>query len=137
MIIDLLKYTTFLRCQPHRSVNFSLLQAVISWIQDALRLTPIHLPDVRRSGELLSRAVASTSGFGLKDIWSSWTGSISPNSYSSKLEHAALGANDSESGHSRSHCRLSTYRLTHFRNSIAAVGTHSYQMSWDWDYPFC
>jgi len=75
-------------------VNFSLLQAVASWIQEALRLAPVHLPDISRPAELLSRAVASTSGLGLNDIWSSWTSSISPNSYIVELEQVALDADD-------------------------------------------
>jgi hypothetical protein len=102
LIIDLLKYATFLRRQPHSAVNFSLLQAVSSWIQEALRSTPVHLPDIIRSAEILSRTVASTSGLGLNDIWSSWTSSISPNSYTAELEQAILDTDDSEDGHSES-----------------------------------
>jgi hypothetical protein len=83
-------------------VNFSLLQAVSSWIQEALRSTPVHLPDISRSAELLSRAVASTSGLGLNDIWSSWTSSISPSSYIAELEQAILDTDDSGDGYSES-----------------------------------
>ena len=100
--MDLLKYTTFFRRQPHSAVNFSLLQAVSSWIQEALRSTPVHLPDISRSGELLSRAVASTSGLGLNDIWSSWTSSIGPSSYTTELEQAILDADDSGDAYSES-----------------------------------
>lgn len=113
MINDLLKYTAFFRCQPHSAVDFSLLQAVTSWIQEALRVAPVHLPDISRSAELLSRAVASTSGLGLSDIWSSWTSSISPNSYTLELEQATSDADDSEELYSRSHApRVSVNALT-------------------------
>ena len=84
-------------------MNFSLLQAVSSWIQEALRSMPVHLPDINRSAELLSRAVASTSGLGLNDIWSSWTSSISPSSYTAQLEQTILDTDDSGDGHSESH----------------------------------
>jgi len=84
-------------------VNFSLLQAFSSWIQEALRSTPVHLPDISRSAELLSRAVASTSGLGLNDIWSSWTSSIGPSSYTAELEQAISDTDDSGDGHSESH----------------------------------
>jgi len=103
LIIDLLKFTAFFWCQPNSAVNFSLLQAVTSWIQEALRLAPVHLPDISRSAELLSRAVASTSGLGLNDMWSSWTSSINPNSYSLELEQATSDADDSEEAYSGSH----------------------------------
>jgi hypothetical protein len=103
LIIDLLKYATFFRRQPHSAVNFSLLQSVSSWIQEAIRSTPVHLPDISRSAELLSRAVASTSGLGLNDIWSSWTSSIGPSSYTAELEQATLDTGDSEDGYSESH----------------------------------
>jgi hypothetical protein len=94
-------------------VDFSLLQAVTSWIQEALRVAPVHLPDISRSAELLSRAVASTSGLGLSDIWSSWTSSISPNSYTLELEQATSDADDSEELYSRSHApRVSVNALT-------------------------
>jgi hypothetical protein len=102
LIIDLLKYISFFRHQPHGAVNFSLLQAVSSWIQDALRSTRVHLPDISRSAELLSRAVASTSGLGLSDIWSSWTSSIGPSSYTTELEQAILETDDSGDGYSES-----------------------------------
>jgi hypothetical protein len=93
-------------------VNFSLLQAVSSWIQEALRSTPVHLPDISRSAELLSRAVASTSGLGLNDVWSSWTSSISPSSYSAELEQAILDTDDSGDEHSESRVpRVSIYIL--------------------------
>lgn len=84
-------------------MNFSLLQAFSSWIQEALRSTPVYLPDISRSAELLSRAVASTSGLGLNDIWSSWTSSISPSSYTAELEQAILDTDDSGDGYSESH----------------------------------
>jgi hypothetical protein len=113
LFIDLLKYTAFFRCQPHSALNFSLLQAVTSWIQEALRLAPVHLADISRSAEILSRAVASTSGLGLSDIWSSWTSSISPNSYTLELEQATSDADDSEESYSGSHSpRESVYVLT-------------------------
>ena len=83
-------------------MNFSLLQAVSSWIQETLRSTPVHLPDISRSAELLSRAVASTSGLGLNDIWSSWTSSVSPSSYSAELEQAILDSGDSGDEYSES-----------------------------------
>ena len=83
-------------------MNFSLLQAVSSWIQEALRSTPVHLPDISRSAELLSRAVASTSGLGLNDIWSSWTSSIGPSSYSAELDQAILDTDDNGDGYSES-----------------------------------
>lgn len=83
-------------------MNFSLLQVVSSWIQETLRSTPVHLPDISRSAELLSRAVASTSGLGLNDIWSSWTSSIGPSSYTAELEKAILDTNDSGDGYSES-----------------------------------
>jgi hypothetical protein len=105
LIIDLLKYIAFFRCQPHSAVNFSLLQAVTSWIQEALRLAPVHLPDISLSAEHLSRAVASNSGLGLNDIWSSWTSSISPNSYTLELEQATSDTDDSEKSYSES-CSL-------------------------------
>ena len=111
--MDLLKYTTFFRRQPHSAVNFSLLQAVSSWIQETLRSALVHLPDVTRSAELLSRAVASTSGLGLNDIWSSWTSSIGPSSYTSELEQVILDTDDSEDGYSESHAPgVSPYILT-------------------------
>jgi hypothetical protein len=81
-------------------MNFSLLQAVTSWIQDALRLAPVHLPMISRPLELLTRAVASTSGLGLNDIWSSWTSSISPKSYIIELEQVASDADDSGEAYS-------------------------------------
>ncbi len=84
-------------------MNFSLLQVVASWIQEALRLAPVHLPEISRSAELLSRAVASTSGLGLNDIWSSWTSSISPSSYAIELEQAASDADNSGEVYSESH----------------------------------
>jgi hypothetical protein len=84
-------------------MNFSLLQAVSSWIQEALRSMPVHLPDINRSAELLSSAVTSTSGLGLNDIWSSWTSSISPSSYTAELEQTTLDTDDSGDGHSESH----------------------------------
>lgn len=84
-------------------MNFSLLQAVSSWIQDALRSAPVHLPDISRSAELLSHAVASTSGLGLNDIWSSWTSSIGPSSYIAELDQAILDTDDSGDGYSESH----------------------------------
>ena len=99
LIIDLLKYTTFFRRQPHSAVNFSLLQAVTSWIQEALRSAPVRLPDITRSAEILSRAVASTSGLGLNDIWSSWTNSISTSLYTAELEQAILDTDDSVDGY--------------------------------------
>jgi hypothetical protein len=102
LTIDLFKYTAFLRLQLGTTVNISLLQAVASWIHDALRSTPIHLPGIKTSWELLSRAVASTSGFGLNDIWSSWMRSTSLNSYFPELDHAILDAIDNGSGHSGS-----------------------------------
>ena len=83
-------------------MNFSLLQAVASWIQEALRLAPVHLPEISRPAELLSRAVASTSGLGLNDIWSSWTSSISPNSYIVELEQVDSDADDSVEAYSGS-----------------------------------
>lgn len=83
-------------------MNFSLLQAVASWIQEALRLAPVYLPDISRPAELLSRAVASTSGLGLNDIWSSWTSSIGPNSYIVELEQVASDADDSGEAYSGS-----------------------------------
>lgn len=86
-------------------MNFSLLQAVTSWIQEALRLAPVHLPDISLSAEHLSRAVASNSGLGLNDIWSSWTSSISPNSYTLELEQATSDTDDSEKSYSES-CSL-------------------------------
>jgi hypothetical protein len=103
LIVDLLKYTTFFRRQPHSAVNFSLLQAVTSWIQEALRSAPFHLPDITRSADILSHAVASTSGLGLNDIWLSWTSSISPSSYTAELEQAILDTDDSGDGHGESH----------------------------------
>ena len=84
-------------------MNFSLLQVVSSWIQEALRSTPVNLPDISRSGELLSRAVASTSGLGLNDIWSSWTSSIGPSSYAAELGQAILDTDDSGDAYSESH----------------------------------
>lgn len=102
MTIDLLKYTAFLRLQLGTSVNISLLQAVASWIQDALRSTSIHLPDIKKSGELLSRAVASTSGLGLNEIWTSWMRPLSLSSDFPELDHATSDAIDSGSGHSGS-----------------------------------
>lgn len=83
-------------------MNFSLFQAVASWIQEALRLAPVHLPEISLSAELLSRAVASTSGLGLNDIWSSWTSSISPSSYAIELEQAASDADNSGEVYSES-----------------------------------
>ncbi|KAH9969750.1 P-loop containing nucleoside triphosphate hydrolase protein [Russula dissimulans] len=99
LIIDLLKYTTFLRNQPNSAVNFSVLQTVASWIQEALQLAPVHLPNVSRSAELLSRAVAPTSGFGLKYIWLSWMSSISPRSYIPELEQVIACADVSGDGY--------------------------------------
>jgi hypothetical protein len=118
LIIDLLKYTTFFQRQPHNVVNFSLLQAVTSWIQEALRSTPVHLPDITRSAETLSRAVASTSGLGLSNIWSSWASSISPSSYTAELEQAVLDTDDSGDGYSEFHPPgVSAYMLTSFQKS--------------------
>lgn len=103
-------------------MNFSLLQAFSSWIQEALRSTQVHLPDISRSAELLSRAVASTSGLGLNDIWSSWTSSISPNSYTAELEQTISDTDDSGDGHSKSHAPgVSVYILTSSQKS-----DHSY-----------
>ncbi|KAH9179366.1 midasin [Lactarius sanguifluus] len=72
LIIDLLKYTAFLRPYLDVTIDFSLLQAVVSWIQEALRSAPVHISGITRSAVLLSNSVAPTSGFGLTDIWSSW-----------------------------------------------------------------
>jgi hypothetical protein len=69
-------------------MDFSLLQAVASWIQEALRSAPAHLTCISRSGALLSQAVAPTSGLGLLDIWSSWSGSVKLNSHLPGLEQA-------------------------------------------------
>jgi hypothetical protein len=99
LIIDLLKYTAFLRRQFQRSISVSLLRTVTSWIQESLRSTPVRFPGINKAGELLSRAVAPTSGFGLNDIWSSWTRSISPHSYIPELEDAISDANDRGSEH--------------------------------------
>lgn len=113
LIIELLKYTAFFWCQPHSAVNFSLLQAVTSWIQEALRSTPVHLPDINLSAELLSQAVASTSGLGLNDIWSSWTSSINPSSYALELEQVTSDTDDSEEAYGGSHSpRISVHVLT-------------------------
>jgi len=65
-------------------------------------LAPVHLPNISRSAELLSRAVAPTSGFGLNDIWLSWTSSISPRSYVPELEQALAGADVIRDGYSKS-----------------------------------
>ena len=112
LIIDLLKCTTFFQRQPHSVVNFSLLQAVTSWIQETLQSTPVHLPDITRSAETLSRAVASTSGLGLNDIWSSWTSSISPSSYATELEQAIFDTDDSGDRYSEFRPpRVSAYML--------------------------
>lgn len=88
MIIDLFKYLAFLRPQLRVTVDFSLLQAVISWIQEALRSAPDHLTSISRSGALLSHAVAPTSGLGLADIWSSWRVSVKLNPHLPELKQA-------------------------------------------------
>jgi hypothetical protein len=99
-------------------VNFSLLQAVASWVQEALRLAPVHLPEISQSAELLSRAVASTSGLGLNDIWSTWTSSISPSSYANELEQAASDADNSGEVYSElSPEKYSTQMLTSTQDS--------------------
>jgi len=96
-------------------VNFSLLQAVTSWIQEALRSALVHLPEITRSAEILSHAVASTSGLGLNDIWSSWTSSISPSSYTAELEQAISDTDDSGDGYSESYTPgLSDHMLTSY-----------------------
>ena len=102
MIIDLLKYTAFLRPKLRDTIDFSLLQAVISWIQEALRSAPVRLPGITRSGALLSHAVAPTSGLGLTDIWSSWRGLVNFNSYPPELEQVISGEVDNEDGYSGS-----------------------------------
>ncbi|KAI9508874.1 midasin nuclear AAA ATPase [Russula earlei] len=99
LIIDLLKYTTFLLSQSCGALDFSLLQAVTSWIREDLRLAPVHLPNISRSAEHLSRAVASSSGFGLNDIWLSWMNATSPRYYMLELEQVISDADDSGDGH--------------------------------------
>ncbi|KAH9080394.1 midasin [Lactarius deliciosus] len=96
LIIDLLKYTAFLRPHLDVTIDFSLLQAVVSWIQEALRSTPVHIPGITRSAALLSNSVAPTSGLGLTDIWSSWRGSANLNSSPPELVQVILGVDDDE-----------------------------------------
>lgn len=72
------------------------------WIQETLRSAPGHLPDIRRSADRLSLVVASTSGQGLNDIWSSWTSSVSPTYYAFELEQAATSMDSSETAFSES-----------------------------------
>lgn len=103
MIIDLLKYLAFLRPHLRVTIDFSLLQAVVSWIQEALRSAPVHLSAITRSGALLSRAVSPTSGLGLTDIWSSWRGSVTLNTHPPEVEQAIMGVDDNEDGYSGSH----------------------------------
>ncbi|KAH9065293.1 midasin [Lactarius vividus] len=80
IIIDLLKYTAFLRPHLDVTIDFSLLQAVVSWIQETLRSAPVHISGITQSAALLFNSVSPTSGFGLTDIWSSWRGSENLNS---------------------------------------------------------
>lgn len=103
LIIDLLKYLAFLRPHLRVTIDFSLLQAAISWIQETLRSAPVHLPAITRSGALLSHAVSPTSGLGLTDIWSSWRGSINLNSYPPELEQVIMDVDDNDDGYSGSH----------------------------------
>lgn len=108
MIVDLLKYIAFLRPQLRVTIDFSVLQAVISWVQEALRSAPVPIPDITRSGALLFHAVAPTSGLGLTDIWSSWRGSVNLHSYPTELEQGI----PNEDGYSGSliHCWSSETR---------------------------
>lgn len=96
MIIELLKYLAFLRPHLCVTIDFSLLQAVISWIQEALRSAPVRLPSIARSEAILSRAVSPTSGLGLTDIWSSWRGSVNSNSHPSEPEQVISGVGDND-----------------------------------------
>ena len=119
MIIDLLKYTAFLRPQLRVTIDFSVLQAVISWMQEALRSAPVHLPGITRSAALLSHAVAPTSGLGLTDIWSSWRGSVNLNSYAPELEQVISNVDDNEDGYSGSHLLLK------FRDTASSIRVFS------------
>jgi hypothetical protein len=96
LILDLFKYLAFLRPHLRVTIDFSLLQAVISWIQEALRSAPVHLPRITRSEALLSRAVSPTSGLGLTDIWSSWRGSVKSKSHPSEPEQVISGVDDND-----------------------------------------
>ncbi|KAI9443340.1 midasin [Lactarius indigo] len=96
LIIDLFKYTAFLRPHLGVTIDFSLLQAVVSWIQSALQSAQVHIPGITRSAALLSETVAPTSGFGLTDIWSSWRGSANSNSYPPELVQVIPGVDDNE-----------------------------------------
>lgn len=114
MIIDLYKYLAFLCPQLRVTVDFSLLQAVISWIQEALRSAPDHLTCISRSGALLSHAVAPTSGFGLADIWSSWIGSVKLNTHLPELKQAISEVGVNRDGSSGSRIYRSSVTWTHY-----------------------
>ena len=98
-------------------MDFSLLQAVVSWIQEALRSAPVHIPGITRSGALLSHAVAPTSGLGLTDIWSFWRGS--ENSYLPELKQVIPNVDVNEDGYSGSHL------LLEFRDTASSIRAFS------------
>ncbi|KAI0270022.1 midasin [Gloeopeniophorella convolvens] len=100
VIIELLKYIAFLQPRLRDILDFSLLQAVSSWIQYTLQSAPAQLSELARHAEALSRAVTPTSGLGLSDIWSSWTnfGDLNPSS-TFELDQGALSVSNDEDGH--------------------------------------
>src|SRR5258708_37191888 len=98
-------------------MDFSLMQAVVSWIQEALRSAAVHIPGITRSGALLSHAVGPTSGLGLIDIWLSWRGS--ENSYPPELKQVIPNLDDNEDGYSGSHL------LLEFRDTASSIRAFS------------
>ncbi|KAI0304301.1 hypothetical protein B0F90DRAFT_1235505 [Multifurca ochricompacta] len=127
LIVNLLKYISFLRRKLRSAVDFSILQAVTSWIQDALQGAPVYLPDITQAAEILSRAVVSTTGLGLGDIWLSWTGSVTPNSYFRELELDVDDNGDGEKNRSQLLERIATKWLstrTTFSTDVNASPLH-------------
>jgi hypothetical protein len=121
LIIELLRYLAFLRPKLCVTLDFSLLQAVVSWIQEALRSAPVHFPGITQPWALLSQTVAPTSGLGLTDIWSSWRGSVDIYSRSAELGQVISGADadDNEDRYSESHIYWGSETPPHLLEPLA------------------
>ena len=75
-------------------MDYSALQAALSWVVDALGHDPNVLPSVQSDAHALSNAIALTAGLGITKIWATFAHDARPSldvQDERRLELAAFG----------------------------------------------
>lgn len=85
--VQLLRFSNYLSgFVPGKRIDYSALQVVVKWINEALKTAPSGFEIVVAQAEKLDSLVRLSSGWGFYDIWNAFLTDVTPSTDGQPLE---------------------------------------------------